>query len=117
MRISVEQFRREATKRKRGRRRGASEYPAALREFAVTFVRKAVGGGTKAGAARELGVSAVTLDKWLREGEVEADHAFREIVVEPRAAESGALVLVTPGGLRVEGLSVESAADLLDRLR
>ena len=118
MRVTVDQFRKEAMKRKRGVRRGASEYPAALREFAVAFVRKAVdGGGSKAAAARALGVSEVTLAKWLGDGEVESEPAFREIVVEPEAATQRALILVTPSGMRVEGLDVEAAAALLVRLR
>ena len=96
---------------------GASEYPAELREFAVAFVRKSVGGGgSKAKAARDLGVSEVTLAKWLGDGEVESEPAFREIVVESDPAAS-ALVLVTPAGIRVEGLGVETAAALLARLR
>ncbi|MCK9459451.1 MAG: hypothetical protein M0R80_07425 [Proteobacteria bacterium] len=118
MRVTVDQFRKEAMKRKRGVRRGASEYPAALREFAVAFVRKAVdGGGSKAAAARALDVSEVTLAKWLGDGEVELEPAFREIVVEPETATPRSLVLVTPTGMRVEGLDVEAAAALLVRLR
>jgi transposase len=117
MRVTVDQFRKEAMKRKRGQRRGPSEYPAEMRAFAVAFVRKAVdGGGTKAGAARDLDVSTLTLDKWLADGDTETDPAFREIVVEPEAAK-GSLVLVTPSGVRIEGLGVETAAELLGRLR
>jgi hypothetical protein len=118
MRVTIDQFRKEAMKRKRGQRRGPSEYPAEMQAFAVAFVRRAVkGGGTKAGAARDLGVSTMTLDKWLGESDIETDPAFREIVVEPEAAKSGALVLVTPAGMRVEGLDMETAAALIGRLR
>jgi len=118
MHVTVDQFRKEAMKRKRGKRRGPSEYPAEMREFAVAFVRKAIDGGrTKAGAARDLGVSALTLDKWLADGDTETDPAFREIVVDPETAKGGALVLVTPAGMRIEGLGVETAAELLGRLR
>lgn len=59
----------------------------------------------------------MTLAKWLGDGEVESEPAFREIVVEPEAATPRALVLVTPSGMRVEGLDVEAAAALLVRLR
>ena len=118
MRVTVDQFQKEAMKRKRGVRHGASEYTAELREFAVAFVRKAVdGGGSRAAAARDLGVSEVTLAKWLGDGEVESEPAFREIVVEPETATPRSLVLVTPTGMRVEGLDVETTAELLAKLR
>lgn len=118
MRVTVDHFRKEAMRRKRGKRRGSSEYPKEMRKFAMAFARKAIaGGGTKAGSARDLGVSCMTLDKWLGESASEEDPTFREIVVEPEASKVGALVLVTPAGMRVEGLSVETAAELLTRLR
>ncbi len=118
MRVTVDQFRKEAMKRKRGVRRGASEYPDAMRRFAVEYAREAVGGGgSMFAAARDLGVSAVTLGKWLGDGDVATAPVFREIVVAPEAAAPRALVLVTPGGMRVEGLDVEMAAALLAKLR
>jgi transposase-like protein len=118
MRVTVDQFRKEAMDRKRGVRRGASEYPAELRKFAVAFAREAiVGGGSMFAAARDLGVSAVTLAKWVSDADVATAPVFREVVVEPEAAAPRALVLVTAGGMRVEGLDVETAAALLAKLR
>jgi DNA invertase Pin-like site-specific DNA recombinase len=86
MRVTIDHFRKEAKKRKRGRRRGASEYPAELREFAVAFAHEAiVAGGSRLAAARDLGVSEATLAKWMDDGDGRADPVFREVVVAPVA--------------------------------
>lgn len=55
MDVTIDQFRRESARRKRGRRRGASEYPAELRRFAVDYADAIITeGGSVSGTAREL---------------------------------------------------------------
>jgi hypothetical protein len=119
MSVTIDHFRKEAARRKRGVRRGASGYPAELRRFAVAFATEAfAGGGTVGTAARELGVSEVTLSKWMDGGEVPDDRegSFREVIVEEVIAPRAALSLLTPAGYRVEGLDLPSAAALLKAL-
>ncbi len=88
-------------------------------------------GGTFAGAAKALGVSEPTLQAW-RKGQPAAHrraHAPAQkqalvpvVVAAPkkpgRAAEgqAGSLTVIAPSGFRVEGLSLEAAAQLLRRL-
>jgi DNA-binding transcriptional regulator YdaS (Cro superfamily) len=134
MEKELEQFRQEVERLRAGRQRGSLPYPETLRAFAVRYVAHALEtGGTFAGAAKALGVSEPTLQAW-RKGQPVAHRranapaekpALVPVVVpgpKKRAAAveravPGGLVLVSPGGWRVEGLSAEAAAELLGRLR
>ncbi|AKF87012.1 hypothetical protein MFUL124B02_36365 [Myxococcus fulvus 124B02] len=122
----LEQFRQEAQRLKAGRRSGSLPFPEALRAFAVRYAEHAVGaGGTVTDAAKKLGISGPTLYEW-RKGRprlkpVEKSAALVPVRVSARPATAvGAgvqqVALVSPGGWRVEGLSVESAAQLLGTL-
>ena len=120
MTMTIERFREAAARRKRGVRRGSSGYPEEMRRFAVTFTTESLsGGGTISGAARELGVSEVTLSKWMEKDAFgDRGGGFRKVVVEAplTTVERGAVTLVSPSGFRVEGLGLESAAALLKTL-
>ncbi len=119
MGVTIGQFRRESAKRKRGRRRGSASYPVELRRFAVEHADGLIAdGGSVSGAARELGVSEVTLAKWMQAAD-EIDvgpGGFREVVVERTEVTTGTLAVVTPDGYRVEGLDLAGAAALLRAL-
>lgn len=134
MEKELEQFRQEVERLRAGRQRGSLPYPETLRVFAVRYLAHALEtGGTLAGAAKALGVSEPTLQAWRkgqpaahRRAHAPADRPALVPVVVPvpkKTAASGAravpggLVLVSPGGWRVEGLSAEAAAELLGRLR
>lgn len=80
-------------------------------------------------AAQKLGVSAPTLYEWrkgrtagrAREKPPEKSQALIPVRVAERAAQGAMtrpqpVVLVSPSGWRIEGLSEESAAQLLGRL-
>lgn len=98
--------------------RSGAGYPQELRQEAVELVREglAQGMGLREVAVR-LGICHATLYRWLgkREGPVRRV----EIVPEPAAREelAGRLVLVTPGGYRVEGLGLGEVTRLLEVLR
>ncbi|WP_229908328.1 transposase, partial [Comamonas sp. JC664] len=105
---------------------GSLPFPEALRAFAVRYSEHTVAaGGTVTDAAQKLGVSGPTLYEW-RKGRprpkpIEKSAALVPVRVSQRpAAAAGAavqqVVLVSPGGWRIEGLSVESAAQLLRAL-
>ena len=122
----LEQFRQEAQRLKAGRRSGSLPFPEALRAFAVRYAEHTVAsGGTVTDAGKKLGVSGPTLYEW-RKGRsrpepVEKSAALVPVRVSARpAAASGTgvrqVALVSPSGWRVEGLSVESAAQLLGKL-
>ena len=97
-------------------------YPQALRELAVAYFHEAHRQGrSRRRAAEALGVSDVTLSRWIEEAgpdvpELVETAALREVVVtdsRPR----GSLSLVTPEGYRVEGLGVAELAEVLRALR
>ena len=115
MDVTIDEFRKEAAKRKRGRGRGSVSYPAEFRRFAVDYaVGEISDGGSVSRAARELDVSEVTLAKWMQGAEADNDPGeFREVVVEQPEVMVSGLVIVTPSGFRVEGLDLPGAAALL----
>ena len=126
----LEQFRQEAQRLKAGRRSGSLPFPEALRAFAVRYAEHTVAaGGTVTDAAQRLGVSGPTLYQW-RKGNTAGPRCSKpaekgaalvpvRVSQRPAGAEVARVpqvVLVAPSGWRVEGLSVESAAQLLGKL-
>jgi transposase-like protein len=105
----VKRFREEASRQGVGR--AGRRYPAQLRSMAVALARER-SEEPLGRVAADLGVSAVSLQRWLEQGE---PARFRPVEVEPEAASSRAsgLVLITPRGYRVEGLEAETLSSLL----
>jgi hypothetical protein len=100
----------EFAARERGR---GKPYPAALRERATRWARRQADSGASLRAiATTLGVHGESVRRWLQSG---ADAAATLVPVEVVAgpAEAGTVVVVSPAGFRVEGLSVAAAAALL----
>jgi transposase len=95
-------------------------YTTTLRAQAVRYweARKEQG-ASLAQAAQELGIAAKSLRQWSTSAS-EAPEGFRPVeVVQDEASPARAttaLVVHGPGGLRIEGLDVESLALLLRRL-
>lgn len=106
---------REAITRSRaGQIRWRCPRPLRARIVAFTQQRQQAGISIEK-TARELGVSASGLTRWLQAGEPR----LRPVRIAEAPTESpspDSLVLVTPGGYRLEGLSPASAADLLRRM-
>ncbi|MCY1043198.1 transposase [Corallococcus sp. bb12-1] len=110
--------------------RTSEPFPEALRAFAVRYAEHVQEtGGTVVEVAQRLGVSGPTLYEW-RKGKpagrarprfAEKSAALVPVRVREHPAVAGVMglqpvVLVSTGGWRVEGLSVEAAAQLLGRL-
>lgn len=113
---AVRRFRRQVG-RELGDREGAERrYSRELRQQAVAYwrAREAAGDGLRV-AATTLGIAPVSLRRWA------ADTRFR--AVRLREAEADApvsprlVVVVDATGVRVEGVDVETAAQLIARLR
>ena len=130
MEKELEQFQQEVQRLRTGRRGGSGPFPEALRAFAVRYLAYAQEKGeTVREVTKKLGVSEPTLQAW-RRGQTPGSKARRAgersvplvpVVVQPGKAEASvqspaSLTVVSPQGWRVEGLGVESAADLLRRL-
>jgi hypothetical protein len=76
-------------------------------------------GRSLASLVAEYGISTSSYYLWRREGEADSPgQAFRPVAVTALvpAARGAGLSVVSPGGYRVEGLSVEDAARLLRAL-
>jgi len=130
MEKELEQFQQEVQRLKAGRRGGSLPFPEALRAFAVRYLEQTqAAGGSVVEVAAKLGVSAPTLYEWRKgrtPGRARKKPSERSVELVPvrvggRATEAGEagkqqVVVVSPSGFRVEGLSLEAAAQLLRRL-
>lgn len=113
----AETFRREVEDRLSERGRG-KRFPKDLQCRAVDYYRaRTQQGSFLSEVARELGLPPPTLRRWVLDApppQSEARGVQRgQLSIQPG---SGAPVLVGPGGLRIEGLDLESLAQLLRRL-
>lgn len=110
---AVQRFRRQAIRELGDRQGAARRYSARLRQEAVAYwrTREAAGDGLHA-VAISLGVAPISLRRWAD------DRRFRPVQVVADGAPVAARVVVIVGGdVRVEGLDVETAAQLVARLR
>lgn len=124
MTMTVARFRREVERLRGSRRRGAPRYEEALVAFAVAHALAVrAQGGSVHSAAGELGLSAMTLGKWLSRAASGAQGRIREVVLSSAAPapsycapSAGTLTLTTARGHVVSGLDVSQAAALLGAL-
>jgi hypothetical protein len=119
MQARSEQLRQAIEKQRSAARSGRWRCAPSLRQEVVAHARFLRECGESVGSvASELGVSESALSRWL--GEAQGQSGFREAKVIADSAvkdEGGGLVLVTPGGYRVEGLELRSIAALLRELQ
>jgi hypothetical protein len=111
---AVQRFRRQAG-RELGDRQGAERrYSDGLRQQAVAYWRRREpeGDGVRA-VATALGIAPVSLRRWAQ------DPRFRPVRVIADAVHVPArlVVIIDAMGVRVEGVDVETAAQLVARLR
>ena len=87
--------------------------PSPLRKKIVEFAKeRRQAGSSVRKIARELGVSESGLSRWLQSG----SGRVRPVRVAEEGSSQSPLVLVSPGGYRLEGLSPSDAAEVLRRL-
>jgi transposase-like protein len=116
MDAAIRRLRSEAERLAEGKAPRQVRYPDAFRRAVVALGRRRLGpDGSAAGLARALGVSEPTLTKWLRRPSPPVLRPVT-VAVTPTAARAAvaSLVLITPTGVRVEGLD---AAALITVLR
>lgn len=103
----VRRLRTEISRLRHGRAPTAVRYPSAIRRQVTAIARRRrAEGADVAGIAREIGVAPWTLALWLRPP---AAAVIRAVDVVPEAPQHSAVavtgpVLITPEGVRVEGL-------------
>lgn len=121
MHEQMERFRRRVERHFGGRPGRGARYPEELRTEAAALARAAVEGGESLSTVgAELGIGPATLARWLENPPKAAWRAVEVVEAEAEevapAASSHGLVLITARGHRVEGLSLEEAALLIEAL-
>lgn len=107
------QFREAAARENRGRSKAGWRYSDELKNLAVEHVRdRRQSGSTWAEVAKELGVSALSLGRWLEEPPRARFHPVEVIPDSEPVQAVGSLAAVTPGGLRIEGLDWSQVLEL-----
>lgn len=113
-------LRRELTRRERGR---GKRYPSVLRQRIAVWARwELARGHSVRDLARRLAVHRDTLAAWLEDAAATSALVPVEVIATPIApattsSASGSYRVVSPSGFRVEGLTLDEAAELLVRLR
>jgi transposase-like protein len=111
MTMKPQQLRDEITRSRAGQDRWRC--PSALRKRIIEFAEQGRREGVSvARLADQVGLSASGLRRWLERGA----GVLRPVRVQEASPASPSLVLVTPGGFRLEGLDASSAIDVLRRL-
>src|SRR5690554_1014724 len=101
-----------------GRRTRGARIPAELRAEVMRYAieRRRCGDGVRK-IAHALGVSPESIRRWTTPGTIRRTRALVPIVVrDDRQAAPEAVAVIAPGGYRVEGLTLCSAAALLRAL-
>lgn len=101
-----------------GRRRANEAIPLDVRDAVVEYAAARRPRTSWARLGDALGLSASTIQRWCTHDDADAGDstALVPIVVTGAVAMSGGLVLVSPRGFRLEGLNLDDAGLLLDRL-
>ncbi len=109
------QFREAAAIENRGRSKAGWRYSPELKILAIEHCRtERQAGCTWADLSAQLGVSTLTLSRWM---EATTSTSFRPVEViddlePPKMAGDTGLTVTTPGGLRIEGLSWPQALEM-----
>ena len=108
----AEKFCQAAAQENQGREKTGWRYSPELRALSVAHCRERREGGYPfTEIAAELGISTLTLNRWLAE---ETPPEFRpvEVIADAPESESPCLSVITPRGLRIEGLSWPQVVEL-----
>lgn len=106
-----------------GRRRRNDSIPLKLRRQAVAYALSRRPGVTWAQLGADLGLAGSTITRWCAlaaqsptEPQPEPEPRLVPVIVSPSVSDNATLVLVSPRGFRVEGLRLDDAVELLQRL-
>lgn len=113
MEEAVRRFRRQASQELGDRQGAERRYSVPLRQAAVTYwrERERAGEGVHT-VAMALGVAPMSLRRWAR------DDQFAEVrVMADPAPMTGVSVILEGAQVRIEGLDIETAVQVIARLR
>lgn len=116
-------FREAAARANQGRDRTGWRYSPSLRRLAIEYCQsRREHRRPFREIAEALGVSTVTLGRWLESEREDPGPRLREVVIEestpapPSATPEPHLTVVTPSGLRIEGLDLSGVIELMRRV-
>ena len=113
-------FRLAARRHQQGKAGPGIRYPKELHHEAVCYARtRQQKGHSLLAISRDLGVKPITLSRWLQETPGSPLRRIEVLSSDSPSLESGSAMQVTvtvPGGIRIEGLDLESLIVLLRRL-
>lgn len=112
-------FREAAARANQGRDRTGWRYTPSLRRLAVEYCQSRRERQRPFWEIAEaLGVSTVTLGRWLEKDREQSRPRLREVVIEEPAPTSSEarLTVVTPSGLRIEGIDLCGVIELMRNL-
>ena len=111
MNTAIRRLRSEARQFAHGKVPRAIRYPAPFRAAAATLTRTQVEHGVSVHrVARALGLPARSLTRWVQQS---APPVLRPVTVRPDPMPTAGPVLVTPHGVRVEGLDRDTLITVL----
>ncbi len=114
MNEAIRRLRSEARQLTRGKVSTAIRYPAPFRAEVVAVTRTQVEHGASVHrVAGALGLPARSLTRWLQQS---APPVLRPVTVRPDPVPAAGLVLLTPQGVRVEGLDRDTLIAVLRML-
>ncbi len=117
---SSKQFREAAARENLGRHKNGWRYSPDLRALGAEYCRSQRRAGRPfREIAEDLGVSTLTLSRWHEES-LSAGFRPVEVIADPEVCdpiEEMSLSVVTPGGLRIEGLSWPQVMELAKAYR
>ena len=110
--MTLKEYQQESSNRIRPDGRKPRPYSKEARAFAVSYAKtRQASGESRKSVLKTLGISSPTLSSWMGQSRSKKKN-LRPVCVETVSGQGG-LQLVTPGGYRLEGLTVETAAALL----
>jgi len=111
MNTAIRRLRSDARQLAHGKVPTAIRYPASFRAAAATLTRTQRDQGASVHrVARALGLPARTLTRWLQQN---TPPVLRPVTVRPDPMPAAGPVLVTPQGLRIEGLDLDTLIAVL----
>jgi len=109
---------RKSTKKKASKRKKRSRYtPEKKKELLKKYHALCKSGKTTAEAAKEIGVPYITLRTWERKTGKKRGRAGTKAKSASVSQKSGKLILETPKGYRIEGLSPSDLVKILKEVR
>jgi hypothetical protein len=105
-------------KRAMGQRGRGRPVPKEVRGAALAYAQhRRSEGASQERIALELGVSQHTVSSWLRKEEARATSALVPVhVVDGPPVVARAVIITTPLGLRIEGLTIEDVCTVISRV-